>query len=210
MRWLRLAFLGLGTILLSGLLLLSLAVEERLEQARRDREEMVASRVFDEMEREISAFLELEATRPLYTHLENTNPETWAPHVVGYFTLPQPGGIEGARIVAAEGKTTENRRRVLWALRQAESTWHPSQVDESPGALPEATVQKKIPAPTAVPADKERIQATPQVISPQSQKDVTGTEIIESLNRAKERRRAAPKTEDQERPDQFQDYTESY
>jgi hypothetical protein len=215
-----LAFFGLGAVLLSGLVFLSLAVEERLDEARRDREEMVASRVFDEMEREISAFLDLEATRPNYVALENTNPETWAPHVVGYFAVPRAQTTERARIVAAEGTTSENRRRIQWALGQAEATWTQAYPEQAPGrGSPnegdrdqEALGVRPAGGASTAPllAGPAPAPMTQKAAPSQAKKDVSGTEIIESLNRAKERRRSAPKPEEQQSPDQFQDYTESY
>jgi hypothetical protein len=130
--------------------------------------------------------------------------------VVGYFAAPRVQSTESARVVAAEGTTSENRRRILWALGQAQPAWSHANAGDAPGTgvLPESAVSKETVAPA--PAAPARNQVTPKAPTQQAKKDVSGTEIIESLNRAKERRRAAPKTEEQESPDQFQDYTEIY
>ena len=116
---LKVAFVSLGAFLLSGLVFLSLMIEARLEEARRDREEMVAGRVFDELEREVSAFLDSEAARPAYGDLDNTDPRSWAPFVVGYFREGNlQDGQRSRQLVAADGPTSENKRRTQWAMEQ--------------------------------------------------------------------------------------------
>ena len=112
---LRVSFLLLGAALLGALLVLSLLMQSRLEEASRDREGMVASRVFDELEREVSTFLDEENERPVYGNLANTDPQTWAPFVVGYFKRNR----FQLDHVAADGATSENHRRILWAIREA-------------------------------------------------------------------------------------------
>ena len=100
---LRIAFIAVGTLLLGALGFLAHLASERLEEARADREHMVASRVFDEMEREVSAFLESEADRPPYSDLQATNPENWAPFVVGYFARARTDVAGSGEVVVAEG-----------------------------------------------------------------------------------------------------------
>jgi signal transduction histidine kinase len=83
---LRLAFIALGASLLltvSGLLHSALS---RLEEQRALRHRMVAERVFDEVEREISTVLQHEAERPsdAYDPLV-TDPSRWSRFVVGYY-----------------------------------------------------------------------------------------------------------------------------
>jgi signal transduction histidine kinase len=83
---LRLSFCGLGAALslaVAGLLSSALA---RLEEQRSLRQQMVAERVFDETEREISSLLQHEAERDGSAYdAVDTDPERWSPFVVGYY-----------------------------------------------------------------------------------------------------------------------------
>jgi hypothetical protein len=84
---LRIGFLLLGAALLVPLVLLLRSVESRLEAQRRLRHQIVAERIFDEMERELSALLAREGERPSRAYdATETRVELWAPFVVGYFT----------------------------------------------------------------------------------------------------------------------------
>lgn len=83
---LRIAFLLLGVALLAPLLFLVRAAEVRFETQRQLRHEMVAERIFDEMETELTALLERESQRPSSAYdVVHTRVESWAPFVVGYF-----------------------------------------------------------------------------------------------------------------------------
>ena len=213
---LRAGFIGLGSLLLIGLGASSWVVQKRLEEAKKDREEMVASRVFDEMEREISAFLQGEGERPPYHDLERTNPETWAPFVVGYFAEAVPGRIETTRIVGAEGSTSENKRRTAWALKQVflDETQAPSLAQEgksppAPGSLGQA--HQLHDAPEAAPAPSEPKKKAEASALPTQQKQASGSEIIQSLNRAPERRKVKPAAQkDEKNSDPFSDYSEQF
>lgn len=90
---LRLAFVGLGVVLLAPLGFLLGAVDERIEAQRRLRHEVVAERIFDELERELTALLAAESARPSAAYDEPTRVDAWAPFVVGYFKA-SPGGVE--------------------------------------------------------------------------------------------------------------------
>jgi hypothetical protein len=208
LRW---AFLCLGLVLVGSVLGLTYAMHKRLVAAERDREEMVALRVFDELEREISAFLETENQREPYQSLEQTNPELWAPFVVGYFKL---GSKE--EYVAADGATTENRRRMTWSLQQLRD-----KLGQSAPAVP-VQVHTLAPAP-AVIKETKRLSAQPGRLGQdkreaeqpaiQSQEAASGSKIIDSLNRAPERRKqqSAPKASAPSgKADPFTDYAGSY
>ncbi|HTU58807.1 MAG TPA: hypothetical protein VMF89_10245, partial [Polyangiales bacterium] len=94
---LRIAFLLLGAALLVPLALLLRSVDSRLEAQRRLRHELVAERIFDEMEGELTALLSREEARPSDAYVgAGTRVENWAPFVVGYFTRD----ARGAQIVA--------------------------------------------------------------------------------------------------------------
>ena len=217
---LRVSFLVLGAVLLGALLVLSLLVQSRLEEASRDREGMVASRVFDELEREVSTFLDEENERPTYRNLANTDPQAWAPFVVGYFKQNR-FQIDH---VAADGETSENHRRMLWAISEA----GPAMNEDAQGAPllrnsnsvtneggQESVVPEKLNAPPTrerPPGELVNQRVAPAPTLPQVQKkEASGTEIIESLNRAPARRKQqpAPVSKDSEE-DQFSDYAERF
>jgi hypothetical protein len=193
-----------------------LVVEERLAEARRDREEMVASRVFDEMEREISAFLDSEDSRPHYTDLQSTNPEAWAPFLVGYFSAPRFASAAGAQMAAAEGTTSENRRRIKWAIEQAEPSF--TNLAEVPeGAAPGTASQMMFQEVSPKKKDQAQTPVSPapskneMPVQPLQQQKATGNDIIENLNRAPERRRSkAAQSKDAESADPFSDYETTY
>ncbi len=221
-RRLRLSFIVLGTALLGALGGLATLVDERLAEARREREEMVASRVFDEMEREVSAFLEQENARPSYTRLDQTNPETWAPFVVGYFSEDSLGRSPQPEIVVAEGPTSEHRRRMSWALSKARAEWTASTSNASETQEPVDFLGGDAPSPPLLRARQQKSEAddapSPHRESagavspaPAPKKPTTDREIIESLNRAPERRKVAPKPSSSGKGDDpFSDYMESF
>lgn len=96
---LRLAFGVLGAVLLVPLALLLHSAVERLEGERALRHEMVAERIFDELERELTDLLRRESDRPSSAFAtRRTQVRSWAPFVVGYFTRQG----EVLRVVAEE------------------------------------------------------------------------------------------------------------
>lgn len=228
LRW---AFVGLGVMLLSTLGALSAMAQRRLTEAQREREEMVASRIFDEMEREISAFLDLEADRPPYLSLGRTNPETWAPFVVGYFSGAESSQPTFARVVVAEGKTSEHQRRMTWALERASKTWSASS-PASPGERPSEAFTKphqstndqgryQIHEATQDSEKHEHLEPPPKQAkdvllekrapSPSETKPSSDRAIIDSLNRAPERRKSrASAPSEAEASDPFSDYSRAY
>lgn len=217
---LRVGFLLLGSVLIGALFVLSLLVEQRLADARRDRETMVASRVFDELEREVSAFLEEESERNSYGELANTDPQSWAPFVVGYFKRNQ----FQVDHVAADGAASENHRRMLWAIAEVATSLDPA---EQAGRVPNGgtTIAPRegsrgnLAREAVSPSDRSQtgaidpfgIQPAPVALPQQQKKEASGSEIIESLNRAPVRRKApsAPTNKDA-RQDPFGDYAEKY
>jgi hypothetical protein len=83
LRW---AFCALGAGLLIAVALLLHSALARLDEQRLIRHRMVAERVFDEVERELSSLLQLEAKRPSEAYdAQDTDPDNWAPFVVGYY-----------------------------------------------------------------------------------------------------------------------------
>src|SRR5690349_6800907 len=95
---LQVAFLSLGVLLLGALFLFVSSALSRLDRQRELRHEVVAERIFDELERELTAHLIMESERPseAYDAL-STSPDAWAPFVVGYFTVS-----DGYRVVARD------------------------------------------------------------------------------------------------------------
>jgi len=101
---LRLAFTGLGAALLLAVFGLLDSALSRLEEQRLFRHRMVAERVFDEAERELSSLLQHEAERPdaAYDAVE-TDPGRWGRFVIGYYRR------EPAVQVVAEGRLDQTR-----------------------------------------------------------------------------------------------------
>lgn len=213
---LRIFFFVTGCVVVGAVLSLSYVIHKKMAEAARDREEMIASRVFDELEREISAFLDGENARAHYQDLNQTDPELWAPFVVGYFRDDQAfeRSTTQKQLVAADGATSENKRRIAWAIEGLNERLKREQVALPPSnngrltqvAADEGPTVRAIVAPENTEKEK-RPSVVPQGTAP-------GSKIIESLNRAPERRKqqqatpsrpTAPKS-----TDPFNDYAERY
>jgi hypothetical protein len=225
LRSLRLAFFSLGVVLLGGITALFLFMQERLTEARLEREQMVASRVFDELEREVSAFLDGESDRERYGALRETDPRSWAPFVIGYFKYEDTS----PEVVTAGGPPGEDHRRVVWALEQTQLRMgaHTSlgSRETKPG-VGGATKGTATDERRQNPAERKSVEtkrfelapADPEATSVENPRQVpkrstSGSEIIQQLNRAQERRKAPAKTSptaQEKEADQFLDYTESY
>ncbi len=188
---LRLGFLALALVFLAPLGWLLHSSHLRLEEQRRLRHEVVAERIFDELERELTAVLSAEQERSSQDYDGFTDPVTWAPFIVGYFTTSD----RGSRVVAQERLPEERRRRVQAALAQLESS---------------------LPAPPASPAPIDRVQEPdplgpvapepkPPANSVRPKAARTGSAVLRQLNRGNEQRqRLAP--ESQRRNDPMNDY----
>jgi hypothetical protein len=194
---LRLAFIALGVVLLLPLALLVRSASERLEEQRKLKHEVVAERIFDEMERELVALLERERARSSDAYAAtNTRPESWAPFVVGYFVHD----AGGTRVTASELLTDERQRTVASAAELAWAQWSPVHGQQAADAHG--------PSPAAV-AERERVDALldqslgakakeeggkgaakdDDLLNPYSKQEA----VLRKLNRAQTKRRAAPK-----------------
>jgi hypothetical protein len=183
---LRLAFVLLGIALLAPLAALACAAESRIEAQRRLRRDVVAERVFDELEREITLMLDRESQRPTYTLASNTDPATWAPFVVGYFVHD-----DRVRVSAEDELPQEQRARVRWAVAEREKR------APKPATTTEAVAAGE--SPTVAPE-------APKALPPQQ---TTSPEILRQLNRAQEQKRQAPAPRSRSL-DPFTDYQDYY
>jgi hypothetical protein len=169
---LRLAFLGIGALLLLPLGLLAHSVTARLEAQRRLRHEVVAERIFDELERELTLVLSQELARPSAAY-DAPSTDAVPSYVLGYFT--STGGHP--RVVPAESSASSNEekaQRVEWAVGEWVSR-RPVDAEPAPGEkapAPVATTGRAMPVP---PGSAPRQQVKP---APQS-----SPEILKRLNR---------------------------
>lgn len=212
LRALRVAFLSLGIALLTSLFALYVFMQRRLDEARVEREQMVSSRVFDELEREISSFLDGESERAPYASLHQTNSASWAPFVIGYFKRD----LANPEVVTRGGADSENHRRVNWALNQTKKGMAEIilRIPVKPKPTEEAQRTSGKLSPSSDPPSVQPKSPSSEPKVGQNKKSSSGSDIIQRLNRAEERRKlpiqsnapsAAGKSEDQ-----FLDYTESY
>jgi hypothetical protein len=153
---LRLAFLLLGVLLLVPLALLLAAANERLEAQRLLRHQVVAERIFDELERELTLLLESESQRPSSAYAQNTSVSAWAPFIVGYFTADS----SGTRYVAEDQLEAVRRARLDRALGEWRSGLivTPETAGQQEG--PEPSFKTGTPTPSAGSADGETSAAT--------------------------------------------------
>jgi hypothetical protein len=136
---LRLAFIAIGVVLLTPLGWLLWSFDQRLEAQRRLRHEVVAERVFDEVERELLRFLNEEAQRPNEAFQMGIALDAAAPYVLGYYEK----GASGTRDVTIGGNA-DKWRRVGGSLGSKESL-------PAPGATSEYGLRRASPAPKAPP-----------------------------------------------------------
>ena len=187
---LRLAFVGLGAVLLAPLGFLLDAVDERIEAQRRLRHEVVAERIFDELERELTALLAAESARPSSAYDEATRVDAWAPFVVGYFKA-SPGHVELLAADQLDAARAARLHEALGALESQRGQPRPAQeggvvgmpLNLEPGFVPNAT-QLGL-GDTKSPA---RELARKKSFPPRSSPDV-----LQKLNRSQEERvRSSP------------------
>ncbi len=112
---LRLAFGGLAAVLLLTVFGLLQSAIARLEEQRLFRHQVVAERVFDEAERELSSLLQHEAMRPSSAYdAVDTDPTRWGRFVVGYYRR------DPALALVAEARlSTDRAARVRRAVERA-------------------------------------------------------------------------------------------
>jgi hypothetical protein len=165
---LRLGFVALGVALLVPLWLLLREAESRLEAQRRLRHQIVAERVFDEMERELTLLLASERARPSAAYDASPSEEaSWAPFVVGYFTrdAARTRVLGGAQLAVARAE------RVLRAVDGLSAPGQPAE----PATDGEAAYEKDQPLAKGEGAAKVKQEA-----------------VLRQLNRATKERSQKP------------------
>ncbi len=199
---LRLAFAGLGVLLLTPLSFLLESIDDRLEAQRRLRHEIVAQRIFDELERELTRVLEQEGERPSAAYdADATSVETWAPFVVGYFKTSS-GGVE---LLGASQLDPGRRNELAIALerwRRPEASPAPPtqarELEEEPGAPGALGAAVDAGAEAAPMPPEQRAVARPrrkEAAVAAGEKPKTSPEVLRQLNRSvEERQKAAPKS----------------
>jgi hypothetical protein len=174
LKRLRLGFVLLGALLLLPLGFVLRAAEARLEAQRRLRHEIVAERIFDEMEHELGSLLANEQRRPSSAYdAENTRVSSWSPFVVGYFA----GGRGGTRLLAADQLGSARAERVAGALR---ALWRSDQAPELARHSAPPMLQRQADA-------ENRLSTEPALGSPPAPQQ---EDVLRLLNRAK---RKAPR-----------------
>jgi hypothetical protein len=184
---LRLAFLALGVLVLGPLSWLLASVEARLDAQRRLRHEVVADRIFDELERELTSVLAQSSQQPHLLSGRAPPVGSWPPFVVGYikrdsggnqfFTRAagDPSGVERLQL-AVNGILTKVGPVAPTTTRGVPSRAVPKAND---APQPDARVAQPISnfvGPASAPAAK-------MVPGQASQSDV-----LKNLNRAHEQR----------------------
>lgn len=150
---LRVAFTLLGLLLIVPLGMLVRGVQARLEAQRRLRHQIVAERVFDEMERELTALLERERARPSSAYATvDTQAASWAPFVVGYFTRDASGVVlpAGAQLAADRARRVQSAVTAAWqdsalASREAKGA-RPDAAQAQLGATDALDIAQQAPA----------------------------------------------------------------
>ena len=195
---LRIAFLLLGAALLLPLALLLRSVDSRLEAQRRLRHELVAERIFDEMEGELTALLSREEGRPSDAYVGvGTRVENWAPFVVGYFTRD----ARGAQIVAKPQLAPERLHRLEETLRLVDRDAPPGQAPspsralgmDAPAAVPSSALQALDETEGAAPPTEQKAKHEARSAASGAQHEAAPTKAVQS---AKGLGAAAPSASD--------------
>lgn len=144
---LRVGFVVFGALLLLPLYGVLQEMDARLEDQRRLRHQIVAERIFDEMERELTTLLEVERSRPSAAYdATQTRVSSWSPFVVGYFTRDS----QGLRMPARGQLSATRSMRVEQAVAQV---WAPS-LSPAPAPAP-------LPLTESQEAEDQREEAEP-------------------------------------------------
>ena len=162
LRW---AFLGLALILTVPLLWLVHSVNQKVEAQRRLRHQVVAERIFDELERELTRVLGQESLRPSAHFDQQGPPERWAPYVLSYFTQQH-----GEALLLKEKRLEPERRaRVLATLSK----------------LPDSRRQVR---PKVVDTEAQAQSPTRPAPATKAQAGSNASDVLRQLNRAKDDR----------------------
>lgn len=182
---LRLTFLGLAGLLLLPLYALKGAIDARIAAQARLRHEVVAERIFDEFERELTHVVERETTRPSSAYDSPTDPATWAPFVTGYYVVNR----QGVRLTVRDQSTAQSRDAIRARLERMR-------------AAPEIG-----PAPTD-PADSELLdQIKSATESPNKElPSRSSPAVLRQLNVGSLQRKAAARPASKKSMDPLQDY----
>lgn len=182
---LRATFLALAALLLLPLYLLKAAIDERIAAQARLRHEVVAERIFDEFERELTRVVERETARPSSAYDSTTNPASWAPFIVGYFTA----NPQGARFTPRDGTTVKNRGAIDDKVME---------LSVAPAPQPSATDLVDSTEFKRARSDAESAaKASPPRSSPA---------VLQQLNVGREQRKPAPRKASKQVADPMQDY----
>jgi signal transduction histidine kinase len=145
---LRVAFVAVAVAVLAAVGVLLQSALARLDDQRRLRHRMVAERVFDEVERELSSLLEHESKRPSAAYdAQDTDVDRWSSFVVGYYRLEPE-----LRVVAEVQLGQERAGRVRAAVRSVRQA-----LDSEPPAA-------AVAAPSAEPLAPPERRSSPEVL----------------------------------------------
>jgi hypothetical protein len=186
---LRLAFLALGVLVLVPLAWLLDSLEARLEAQRRLRHEVVAERIFDELERELTNVLGQRSLQAGLPPGQRPAMQSWPAFVIGYVQR----GRNGIELVSRNGAGDSERLRfaadgILKAVGAAPPA--PPIVRDALGrtspkrdAASPADVSGQVPLST--PASPLRGVAPAPKIKPGKASQI---DVLRNLNRAHEQR----------------------
>lgn len=173
---LRLAFVSLGVLLLVPFVWLVQSLDERVEAQRQLRHQVVAERIFDELERELTRVLAEQSARPSADFDGDRALRSTEPYVIGYFNVSR----ESARVLNDDSLSETERERIRRALSEA-SVLSQQQQAAPVSKLDALGAAEKVPSP----------KAPQQGIFPPS-KSLSGSEVLRKLNRAGDERQQAP------------------
>jgi hypothetical protein len=117
---------------------------------------VVAERIFDELERELTLLLESESHRPSSAYAQDTSISAWAPFIVGYFTADS----SGTRYVAEDQLEVGRRARLDRALGEWRSGLIVTPETAGQREVPEPPFKTRAPTPSLGSADEETSAAT--------------------------------------------------
>lgn len=184
---LRLAFLALGVLVLAPLTWLLASVEARLDAQRRLRHEVVADRIFDELERELTSVLAQSAQQARLGSGQRPATESWPPFVVGYVKRTGDGNQLFTRSAGDPKDADRLRLAVLGMLAKVGPVSTPAL---GPGGLGLAA-PKANSAPSSLPRTSPPLSYFEQpALAPAKMRPgrASQSDVLKNLNRAHEQR----------------------
>jgi signal transduction histidine kinase len=187
MRRLRILFVVFSLTLLAPMAFLVQRALSSVASERTMRHQVVAERIFDEMERGLSRLLDVEESRPLEQG-EDEAPPSQFPFVIGHFQIDPGGGI---RVLSVQPERTDGHDEVTRSVSASFSGGRVAAREQQPAAsqLPGTTMNVAPAAKDRRATEQAELERRLYAVEPQQGVD-SAFDALRSLNKGAEERAA--------------------